>query len=415
MPHILHITPHLGGGVGKALLGLASGDTTNTHVILTLDYANAAALEYAKANSVPIFPEKHADPQCIADAVTCADIVVIHFWNHPLLYHLVVNQTLPPARIAFWSHVSGLFPPYTFPDRMLAYPDRFVFTTRKSCQADPVVRFEGSNKFHVIRSLGGVACAQTVGPQKKSGFVVGYVGTVDYAKMHPDYIQIHKSLTIPGIRFLIVGGDSERAVAAEADTRFTFTGKVPDVSPYMAQMDVFGYLLNRRHYGTAEQALQEAMAAGVVPVVLNNAAESDLVTHGKTGLVATTIEEYKQYITHLHTDAALRCELAKNAKEYAQKNFSSQRMLDEWNTVYDAMMTVPKRSRRYGVGPLSPFELFLESLGESRCLFEGQDERSIQTVLAQSEWQSFSKGSPRQYLAFFPLDRHLGELALLYD
>ena len=37
---ILHITPHLGGGVGAVILNWVTFDKNNEHKIITLDYAN---------------------------------------------------------------------------------------------------------------------------------------------------------------------------------------------------------------------------------------------------------------------------------------------------------------------------------------------------------------------------------------
>ena len=47
---ILHITPHLGGGVGAVILNWVTFDKNNEHKIITLDYANDNALKICKQN-----------------------------------------------------------------------------------------------------------------------------------------------------------------------------------------------------------------------------------------------------------------------------------------------------------------------------------------------------------------------------
>ena len=77
---------------------------------------------------------------------------------------------------------------------------------------------------------------------------------------------------------------TENLLKEEAETlgiadKLEIVGKIPDIKPYLSKFDVFAYPLNPNHYGTAEQVLQEAMAAGIVPVVMNNPAEKILVKH----------------------------------------------------------------------------------------------------------------------------------------
>lgn len=76
--------------------------------------------------------------------------------------------------------------------------------------------------------------------------------------------------------------------------------------------DVFAYPLNPNHYGTAEQVLQEAMAAGIVPLVMNNPAEKFLVKHNKTGLISENIEDFNKNLTILFENPELRKQLSKN-------------------------------------------------------------------------------------------------------
>ena len=46
MNDILHITPHLGGGVGKVLLNWIISDSKNHHEIATLDFANEKSIRF---------------------------------------------------------------------------------------------------------------------------------------------------------------------------------------------------------------------------------------------------------------------------------------------------------------------------------------------------------------------------------
>lgn len=417
---ILHITPHLGGGVGQVLLNYFAFDKINNHTVVTLDYANEKALKIAEKAEFRIFSDMHKRTDQILKFFSNADLVVVHFWNHPFLYDFLIRNSLPAARIVFWAHISGLEAPYVFSEKILDYPDKFIFTTPLSFNTKEVHAFPNKSKLEVVFSTGGIEHVKNITPQVHMGFNIGYIGTVDYAKMHPRYVEIHKQIKIKDAKFIIVGGDNEKEISKTSDARFEFTGKVTDICPYLEQFDVFGYLLNEKHYGTAEQVLQEAMAAGVVPVVLNNPAESLLVKHGETGFVAKDVVEYQKYIELLYRNRKLKEQLSKNAKRYALGAFSLENMTLKWNDIYQEMLNIPKRERGYSRSPdIKPIDVFLESLGDYRKPFvtylKTNDATLLKETLRLPQWRSDTKGTPKQYYSFFPGDKELKRICEYYE
>lgn len=418
--NILHITPHLGGGIGQVLLNYFVFDKKNNHTVVTLDYANEKALKMAGEAEFRIFSDMHKRTDQILKFFSNADVVVVHFWNHPLLYDFLLRSQLPAARVIFWAHISGLEAPYVFPEKILDYPNKFVFTTPLSFDTKEVHAFPNKSKLAVVLSTGGIEHVKNITPQVHAGFNIGYIGTVDYAKMHPQYVEIHKQIKIKDAKFIIVGGDNEKEISKTADARFEFTGKVTNICPYLEQFDIFGYLLNEKHYGTAEQVLQEAMAAGVVPVVLNNPSESLLVKHGETGLVGKDVAEYQKYIELLYRDRELKEQLSKNARKYALETFSLATMTLRWNQIYQEMLSTPKEERGYGKSPdIKPIDVFLESLGDYKKPFitylNTNDATSLQETLCLPQWRSDTKGTPKQYYSFFPEDKELGRICEYYE
>ncbi len=416
---ILHITPHLGGGVGQVLLNYLSFDKINCHSIATLEHANEKALKIAQKESIAIYSSISQKLHDLLLLIKNTDIVIVHFWNHPLLYSFLLKNPLPPARVIFWSHISGFDPPYVFPPKILDYPDKFVFTTPLSFNTQEIREFYDKNKLAVVFSTGGINHVKDISPQPHTSFNIGYIGTVDYAKMHPDFINVHKKTNIPNVKFIIVGGDNEKEIAQAADERFEFTGKVPDIRPYLSKMDVFGYLLSEKHYGTGEQVLQEAMSVGVVPVVLNNPIESLIVKHGETGLVAKNTDEYIKYIELLYFDDILRKNLSQNAKAYANTNFSLNILCSKWNAIYNEIIKMPKKERQYSKKTdYRPAEIFLESLGKYHEPFslylEKGDVSLLEGILKQPQWSSETKGTPKHYYQFFNDDLQLKKIIDLY-
>lgn len=429
--NILHITPHLGGGVGRVLLNYLSKAKDNngyTHEVICLDYADNNAVETAQSINLKL-SDKMADNPQLLSAIAESDVVLIHWWNHPLLYDLMVRSELPPCRLIIWSHISGSHAPYVFTNKILEYPDMFVFATPVSFEAREIQSLSVKQKesLRVVWSTGGVDHICSVLPKEHAGFNVGYIGTVDYCKMHPDFLDICSRIDIPNVKFTVCGGTKEKEIQQEATQRglaniIEFTGLVSDVNPYLAEFDVFGYPLAPYHYGSCDQVLAESMAAGVVPVVLSNRMESYMIKDGVTGIVAKNQKEYIESIEKLYADSQLRSNLSKNAKEYAYKTFTLSSIKREWTEVFERIMAFPKAVKRWNINlpktEITANDVFLESLGQYGAPFKqyssasNEDERNdavknISKLNDSPLWQSETRGTVHHYKTFFPNDTYL--------
>ena len=303
---ILHITPHLGGGVGRVLLNYytkVKNDPFFAHEVACLDYANEHALDMAKHIGLILTDKMSGKGQQLLSMIAGADIVLIHWWNHPLLYDFLVREQLPACRVIFWAHQKGSPAPNNFTDKIFRYPDMFVFTTPLSYDTKEAQNLpaEYKKKLHDIWSTGGVEDIRSIKLKRHTGFNVGYIGNVDYAKMHPDFLDICNQVDISDVHFIVVGGPNSKRLEEEASRRgighkFRFTGFVSEKEKwdYLSRFDVFGYPLAPHHYGSCDQVLQESMAAGVVPVVLANPMESYMIKDRVTGLVAKTKKSMSQ-------------------------------------------------------------------------------------------------------------------------
>ena len=407
MKNILHITPHLGGGIGTVLLNWLTFDKINQHSTVTLDYANEYATSVCKKNNIELYSQ--IDTKEILEKIKNYDIVVIHFWNHPLLYDFIIRNPLPDSRVIFWSHIAGAYPPYVFSEKLFALCEKFVFTSPLSFKF-----VKDSPKFDCVLSTGGAEKFLNLRKEKHEGFNIGYIGTVDFAKMHNEYIDAVSQTQADKI--YVTGGGKNLTDFENLEKRFVVTGKVENVGEILSKLDVFAYLLNPNHYGTGEQSLQEAMMTGVVPVVLNNPCESYLVKHKETGLVANSVDEFVSYINLLKDDEDLRLKLSVNAQNYAKENFCVKHLSKKWNEIFDEVMALPKTTKKWkdDTVELSSFDIFLESLGEHRGIFENKTESDLREILKQPNWTSDTKGTPKQYYDFLG-GEELAHICSLYD
>jgi len=430
---ILHLTPHLGGGVGKVLLNYLAKTKNRSafiHQVACLDYANAAAQKAMKLVGLEFFDRLTNQLSRLLKMIREADLVLIHWWNHPLLYDFLVRTPLPPCRLIMWSHTAGFHPPYVFTRKVLLYPDLFVLATPISLETKEIKNLSEQQKksLRLVWSSGGIEQTVLVKPRKHAGFNIGYLGTVDYAKLHPNFLKICAKINIPEAKFVVCGGPSEGAIKKEAAKlgladKFQFTGPVSDVAAYFSTFDIFGYPLASYHYGSCDQVLAESMAAGVVPVVLANRMEKYMVQNGVTGLVAKNENDYIQAVRKLYTDKALRKTLLLKARKYAAKTFSLDKMIQDWGKVFEETLALPKTPKIWETSSkseqVSAASVFLESLGDYGQSFSGYyraksaedrnkaEKKIIQLAANSVIWKAETRGTAHHYHSFFPRDEYL--------
>ncbi|MCE9557449.1 MAG: hypothetical protein K8R88_00715, partial [Armatimonadetes bacterium] len=73
------------------------------------------------------------------------------------------------------------------------------------------------------------------------------------------------------------------------------------------------------NYSTGELVLQEAMLAGIPPIVLPFGGAANRVIHGNTGLVAQDVRGYSEAIAFLYNNPVVRARLGTAANDYARK------------------------------------------------------------------------------------------------
>ena len=320
---VLHVTPHLGGGVGKAhaALGAALPDIVErTFVLLEAPRDRRFADQIAGRARVVVAD----DLAHLARLARDADIVQFEFWNHPRLLECLARCEFPPMRSAFWSHISGLAAPLIQPG-LIEEAGRFAFTTEASLSIPAVkaLPHTAKRKVAVINSGFGFAGAPRRTPVKGRAPAIAYLGTVDFVKMHPGFFDAVDRL-VGDVQVSIWGAADEavmvRARAMHHPERIVFRGETEDPQAALAEADIFFYPLQRGHYGTAENALVEAMSLGLTAVVLDNPAEAAIVRDCETGFVAQSIEECVSLLQMLLLLPDLRDRISKTAARDVAEN-----------------------------------------------------------------------------------------------
>ena len=368
---ILHVISQVSlGGGARAAITLAKYSArlgSFDHTLLSLRPATPAGVDWARqAAGVAV----HEAPT-LADAMAAvaeADLVHLHFWNTPDLYAFL-RSAWPPARLVVWLHVAGDTAPQVVTPQLAAISDLLVSVSDYTA-ALPAVRRSAAVPGAVIAAVPDLERLAGLAPRAHAGFNIGYIGTVDFEKMHPDFVALHADLDVPQARIIVCGSGGAyprlRDQIAERSLRnqFELRGYLDDLRPVLANLDVFGYPLRADNYSGSEQVLREAMAAGVPPVVFPYGGAGHVVTHNVTGLVAADAQAYRDALAWLYRHPAERARLGQNARQEVWNNFGPLRVAEQFNAAYTSLLQTPKRQRAWSGAAHSGAECFIESLGE---------------------------------------------------
>jgi glycosyltransferase involved in cell wall biosynthesis len=395
---VLHITPHLGGGIGKALAAISKElpkEIKQEFILLEkpIDQRCVGMLR-SMGHTVEVAPNL----EFIWARSLSADIVQVEFINHPRLLECIARTDFPDMRCVFWAHISGLHKPILQPKLMEEVT--FVFSSAAS-----LYTYNAWKHPNVINSGFGFN-GHTRPRAKRLWPRIAYLGTVNFIKMHPSFCDIVDNINHVGP--VLVWGHIDKAVEEAVahmkhPQRVELLGETLRPAEALAQADIFLYPLQPKHYGTGENALVEAMSMGLVPVVMNNLAEKMIVTHNKTGLVAESVEDCIKQVDALIASPTLRERLSNNAKEFVAEKCTPKQSADQFVELWGKMMaTAPKHHNFKAAIGNTPLEWFLAT----------QQLRGIKEPVEVQEFKGISKGSLAHFQKVFAGDPSFNEIRL---
>lgn len=418
MTTVLHLTAHLGGGVGKALSGLArqaaSVGSSFRHRFVTLEVQEKTGFleQIVEAGAEVVVCPGSAELYRLVEA---ADIVQLEWWNHPATLQALCRQELPSMRLLVWSHVSGLQTPI-IPARLLRESARFLFTSPCSYVAPEVLALtpDVREKIGVVPSCGGFPPNIGTRDRNSTPMAVGYVGSLNFAKLHPEFVSFLTAAHLPGLTVKMIGDVTNRDIleqqcnAAGRPGLLQFRGYVTNIAPELASLDVLAYLLNPSHYGTTENALLEAMSMGVIPIVLDNPAERQIVRNRETGLIVSSPEEFAAALRWLSEHPEQRQALAAAAVASVRERFSVAVMDEGLNRHYTELMQLGKTKLSFSqiFGP-EPADWFLACQRTPQIFTAHGVDLPKPTDYSRYAHLERTKGTACHFHSYFPEDRRL--------
>lgn len=410
---LLHISAHLGGGVGRVLSRVAtlrrSQNTGVTEKFICLEPPEKMQFVDALTEvgiEVIIAPQPHE----IKQLIDAADIVQLEWWQHPLLVGLLCLQEQINARLVVWSHTSGLHYP-AIPISFISMPHAFLFTTEASLRHLVGDRQLPTDSIaSVVYSSGGFDDLPLVMRERyRAPLRFGYLGALNFAKLHPEIISYLNAVNIPdfAVDFYgdIAGNEQLSRLSEDMATknRMNLCGYTEQPVEAFSNMDVLVYLLNPDHYGTTENALLEAMASGVVPIVLDNLVEASIVKHGKTGLVVNTPAAFAEAISYANSNLDVLKSMSDACVSETRSQFSLEKTEQGLRQCYASVMASEKRCFDFQkVFGRTPSEWFYSCLGDFRQYFDRDNPDEMRSNrLRHPVFYEKSKSSVFHFLRYY--------------
>jgi glycosyltransferase involved in cell wall biosynthesis len=409
---ILHITPHLGGGIGAAYSGITQRNERFDveHEIVLLERPEKTCfVERIRENGVKIFIEP---PQTeIEKRMNDADIVQINWWHHPLMAKFLYNFPNIPVRLVCWVHVSGCTYPYLRTDFLKKF-DKVFFTTPYSYETPEIANWkqkERDAKTSVIYGMGDASRFFNGKRKEHNGFRIGYMGTLDFSKLHPNFVEYCAAAAsvADDITFVMIGDTSNKELILQQAKehgiaeRFEFRGFCEDVQAELSRLDCMGYLLNPYHFGTSENVILETMAAGVPIVMMNQNTEKYIVENKTTGFLVNNQTEYGEAIRHLYCDLSERHRISQNAKKRIRTHYNVMQNTEKLLRCYEKTIQNEKQCVTFhDIFGNEPSDWFLYFVGKERELFLTNRLEELSEI-----FKGESKSSVKHFAKYFPDDR----------
>lgn len=406
--NVLHITAHLGGGVGtvlsKVALGRKEDQSQIDDVFICLEAPEkkeTVSVMRAGSVEVHICPNELELKHLLQDA----DIVQLEWWHHPLLAKFLCENTIK-ARLIVWSHTSGL----SYPD----IPLKFVYTPHTFLFTSPVSHknIARTDKIDTVHSSGGFDnIPMTLRPLKEGNLKYSYLGAPNFSKLHPRIVDFLTAVRTPGFRVDFFGDAEANPKLQTPDfaDKIILRGFTTDPISVLMKSDILVYLLNPDHYGTTENALLEAMAAGVVPVVFNNPVEASIVKHKITGMIVDSPKAFADAIAFLNDDRNSLQNMAQATSKDIRDRFPLEKTIQGLDAHYQRLMLEEKKSFDFSsVFGNTPHEWFLSCMGKYLKYFTANSDKDMRPArLLHPVLYEQSKSSAFQFFKYFPNDKAL--------
>jgi len=281
-------------------------------------------------------------------------------------FDFYTNLTLiPAARLArvpvvIGSHrqLGDLMTPAQFRAQLVVFNWCDAIACNSQAAADRLVQVGVSRKkLAVIGNALPAAAFEPMAPalpRSQGTLRVGMVARMNASyKGHAAFLRIAAKIhqTMPEVEFLLVGDGplrpqlEQQAAASGLGSRAIFLGDRSDIPAVLASIDVAVLTSDSE---SLSNVILEAMAANLPVVAFNVGGNPELVNESRGALIAAGDETgFANAIQRLLSDANLRGDQGRNARRFAEENFTLDPVRRRYEDLYQTLLEKKGRRRKF--------------------------------------------------------------------
>lgn len=363
---VTHILPKMndGGGIANVFAEMSAFTKYRFDVEATVVCLETAisAKRMLDARKLGIRMVVGPQLETLKNLVTETDLVVVSYWNHPLLIDFMiwyVNQKIPVPLVTSVK-VNGMTLPQVMPSWVFQCAGGVLYThprtlAQHSVELLPELRL----CIHPFIHLPDI----DENPKREltGDFVAFYAGSLNRFKRLPNLFDLHDGLKVPGCR-IEYWGAGEDSATTERLGRLAFGVHKGFSKDIYADFAGNHLLLNPQSplsYGSYEKIRVECAWMGIPNLVIKNTYIADHVENGVDGLVAVDENDYLDKITWFVKNRKAWQSLSDTTFEHIRMTY---RLVDITSAVFDFYRQV------YNKGPSPITEAILPMTTLTRAL-----------------------------------------------
>lgn len=426
---IVHITAHMGAGVGKAISGISLATKKySTRIVLLERPEKTEHIENCLSQGIDVIISP--DDSTLDTIMRNADVLIINWWHHPSMFRVFMMLQDIQGRIVLWSHVNGLFYPVISPQFADCF-DACMFTSEVSMhpiQWTDEEHKKPCKKSQLVYGMGNFVPSEF---KHKEDYLlhlpvrIGYVGSLDFAKLHTCFFKYCYELINRGVdvKFYLAGDINQAAVdevrRLNISDNIEFLGFRKDIPELLTKFDIFVYLLNPNNFATTENALLEAMAAGLPIIASNGVVEKSIIQNQFDGILVDSVDMFVDTINEFINNEEYRIRIGTNARKTVLQKYDLEKNVERFTEVIEDLIKENKRFRSFdSVIGSDPYSWFLSACKkQEQDLFHSLLQRTSD-ILNQADninnmadiFKGHSKGSVFQFYRTFPQNKELQKI-----
>lgn len=378
---VLHITTHLGGGLGTAISSYIANSSLS-HTVLELEETiNPCLLSH---NFDIITMSRREELSLLARN---SDIILLHYYCHPLAaWALFELNTLLERKIVIWCHNNGIDFLRPLPDALSGMSDAVILS---GCQDN---RFDDCD---IIRPIPQVEVLEKIAGKLQgkdnNKLLFRYIGSLSYDKIY-EYAENWFIYLSEKWNFQIVTFDIEHDFF-----KFDLLSGSTERSLLYDCFFCAIYPLKSTHYGCGELGLQELLMLGYPVILRRNKIETEIVNNLEGVYFADSFTEF--------------CSVC------SEVSVNWDKILFEWKNRSEKNIQVIRSRCPYDKLDRLIYNVYhKDTKKEHICSFNSRDlikfsynqtsEEGLKKIFClwgkNKQWNVSKKGSPAQFQKYFP-------------